>query len=169
MPYIKEVIKSGRDFSGNGFKPHKFKSKRNVREKLSDDKVLCQITLSARDKKDHFLEIMNGEVVEKCEAYLVGKIWHEMHTYFPKCKFGDYYFESDNFHGIIEISENEHANPLKVIPKVVGEIKSRTTQVLNHYHSEFGRVFWENSYNHILFENGTRDKNTFYFFWNNPA
>ena len=169
MPYIKEVIKSGRVFSDDGFKALKLKSRKAKQDRAGNDKVLCQVTLSAREKKDNFLEIINGEVVEKCEAFLVGKVWHEMHIYFPKCKFCDYYFESDNFHGIIEISGSERANPLKVIPKVVGDLKSRSTQVLNHYHSEFGRIFWENSYNHILFENGARDKNTFYFFWNNPA
>ncbi|MCI0448402.1 MAG: hypothetical protein L0Y79_01285 [Chlorobi bacterium] len=133
------------------------------------EKLCHHIILSARNKVGNFLEIKDGSVSEKSECKIIVKIWNELYKSYPGLEFGDYYFESDNFHGIISVNSGLNTDPRKAVQKAVGELKSRTTLLLNRYHNIYGSVFWENGYREIAFKDNGKLGNLMDYFWKHPA
>jgi hypothetical protein len=132
-------------------------------------KFCSHIMLSAREKTGNFLEIKQGKVSEKCECRILIKVWNDMELIFRYLHFGDYYFESDNFHGIISIPSHSHIDPHKAVPKAIAEFKSHTSLLLNRYHNLYTNVFWENGYREITFTDNGTTTNLMNYFWKHPA
>jgi hypothetical protein len=133
------------------------------------EKLCSHIILSALEKKGSFLEIRDGSVYEKPECKIVVKIWNELYKSCPGLEFGDYYFESDNFHAIISVRSDMRIDRYKAIPKAVGELKSRTKLLLNRYHNRYSDFFWENGYGEITFTDNGKIGNLLDYFWKHPA